>query len=228
MSIYGNPVMLGESGGGGGGVTILSGTDTPSAAQGSNGHLYLKYISSGTTITNIRMVIHAVRNSGSDTQVAEVQLYDANGDAISWGAGTGTSNGTVFTVDQTADKAFDNITTDKWYTDSRPSLQAPIWIDFAPNTPIPANSVKGWGWYTANDSNNRDPKTFDLLLSFDGGNTYVLIDSAIDASITTNRNELAYTKTFNIVDGAIIATYAKVSGAWQDLIGTDINDITLG
>ena len=42
MSIYGNPVMLG-GGGGGGSTNVLSGTTAPTAAQGSNGAVYLKY-----------------------------------------------------------------------------------------------------------------------------------------------------------------------------------------
>ena len=47
MSIYGNPVMLGGSGGGGE-TNILIGTSVPSAGQGNNGQIYFNYTNIGS------------------------------------------------------------------------------------------------------------------------------------------------------------------------------------
>lgn len=213
---------------GGGSTNILSGSADPTSAQGSNGNIYLKYFLAGENITNVRMVIYGVRTAGSDTQVSEVQLLDSNDNVILWGNGTATSNGNVYSSSQTPEKAFDNITNDKWYTNSKPSESVPIWIDFEPDTPIATNTIYSWQWWTGDDSSGRDPVTFDLQLSFDGGNTYIIVDHVDSANIPTSRNALAYTNEVLIESGAITNTYCKVNGIWQLLIGTNINDVNLG
>lgn len=212
---------------GGGSTNILSGSDDPTLAQGSDGDIYLKYLQSGANITNVRMVIYDARTSGGDTQISEVQLLDSNDNVILWGSGTATSNG-VMTQSEPPSNVFDNLTNDKWYTSSKPDARYPIWIDFEPDVPISTSTVNGWQWWTANDSFGRDPVTFDLQLSFDGGNKYFIVDHAENASITVNRNAIAYTNGLVVENGIIIDTYCKVNGVWQPLIGTNISDVNLG
>lgn len=216
------------SGGGGGGSTnILSGTDAPTASVGSDGAIFLQH---SALITNVRMVIYGVRSSGGDTQVTEVELLDENDNVIVWGSGTATSNGNVYTSSQQADKAFDGITNNKWYTNSKPSASVPIWIDFEFEEPILLDIVKKWRWYTGGDSPNRDPVTFDLQVKRYGADHYTIIDSAENESITSNRNAVAYTKavTASTEGDEISNAYLKVNGAWQYLIGSDIDDVNTG
>lgn len=209
-----------------GGYTILFGTDVPTAEYGEDGNIYLRYIGENLLITNIRMVIYAVRSYNSDTQIAEIQLLDGNGVIIDWDEGEATSNGAVYTQTQTPIKAFDNITNDKWYTNTIPSLDDPVWIDFAPSVPIPLDEVSAWQWWTGGDSIGRDPITFELMLSFDGGANFFRADYIENASITTNRNSLAYTHAISAPNpGEILFAYCKVDGSWQNLIGTNINDV---
>ena len=48
-----------------------------------------------------------------------------------------------------------------------------------------------WQWFTANDSPERDPVSFELLGSVDG-TEFTALDSALSATITETRNALAY------------------------------------
>lgn len=211
----------------GGSTNILSGTDAPTANIGSDGDVYLQH---SNLVTNVRMVIYETRTTTSDTQVAEVALFDANDNAIAWGNGSASSNGNVYTSSQTADKAFNGITNDKWYTNSKPDPSNPIWIDFEFDTPQDLSSVAKWGWYTGGDSTGRDPVTFAFMAKMYGTNDYVVLDSAEDEIITTSRDTLAYTKavSFPSSNDIISSAYLKVSGAWQNLIGSDIDDVDTG
>ena len=212
--------------GGSGGISILSGTSIPSDNVGIDGQIYLQYES---LFSNIRMVIYGVRSSGGDTQVAEVELLDEDDNVIAWGNGVATSNGNVYSSAQQAEKAFDGITTDKWYTNSKPSASSPIWIDFEFNAPLSLKSVKKWRWYTGGDSTGRDPVTFDFQIKPYGSVSYITIDSAENEIITNNRNAIAYTKAITIPDGDLINTaYLKVNGVWQNLILSDISDVNTG
>ena len=95
-------------------------------------------------------------------------------------------------------------------------------IHFELGTAVDLYNYPNWNWYTANDADGRDPISFALYGSEDG-NTWVLLDSASDASITNDRKVLAYTGDIDI--GNITAEtkkkYVKISGAWvEDTIGT--------
>lgn len=63
----------------------------------------------------------------------------------------------------------------------------------------------------------------DFIPAKDQSDVVCLYDTIAHEYKYPNSGTLEY-----IEEGAITATYAKVNGAWQDLIGTDIDDINLG
>ena len=224
MSIFGNPVMLGGGGGGGGSANVLSGTTEPTAAQGYNGAMYLRHISPIANVSYIKMTIFATRNSGMGMQLSLVQLLDGEDTVVPWPSGTTvTSNAPSYASGETPQNLLSNTDTE-YYTSTNPTVSNPSEIVFDLGTTLDFNK---WRWYTANDTTERDPASFALGVSSDGESFITIDNQAITP--TTNRRTIAYTSAVVVSQGAPITdTYAKVNGVWQNLIGTDINDIDLG
>lgn len=88
------------------------------------------------------------------------------------------------------DKLIDNSTDTKLcYLDSNYSVTNII-INFG-STPLDIDVYTKWQWYTANDSYERDPISFEFYISEDGI-TYYLVSEEVDYDVTTDRYSLAY------------------------------------
>ena len=286
MSIYGNPVMLGGSGGGGGGSTnVLSGASVPTAAQGSNGAMYLKYFQAPSAIPASATLLEYIQNtagqyvntgySGNDdsryvidftlssaqtadwptpfggrpnvanvTNAQNIHLarneknYD--GQAVGWGilatnviAGVGATamvgkrtqiileaGNLEITIDGTH---YQGTFTPGTVTNSTPIGIFTMLVNDSPQSfgnmnamrlhsfKIYENDVLQRDFYPVLDSNGV-PCLYDIVT----GNYYY------------NQGSGNFTAGPVVNEGIITDTYAKVNGAWQDLIGTDIDDINLG
>lgn len=213
---------------GGGSTNVLSGTSAPTSEQGSNGMIYLKYFGAITSaITDIRMIITSDFGGSFGVQLSEITLLDSNDSAIVYPSGTtATAN---FPNYDTTTPAFviDGSTSTKWLSNGHPSTENPLIITIHLGTPLPVSNINGWAWYSGSDTPARDPRTFVIELSTNNGGTWSQVDAGELNAPAPNRSALAYTANLEIALEAIDATYAKVNGAWQPLIGTDINDINL-
>ena len=67
--------------------------------------------------------------------------------------------------------------------------RARVWIQFKFAEPT---KLSGYRWYTANDSDDRDPRAWRLLGSDDGDN-WVVVDKVEDFEATSDRKKLAFT-----------------------------------
>lgn len=203
MSIYGNPVLLG--GGGGGSANILSGTYNPSPAAGRNGSIFLQY--------------YTLEDSGEGWFAKPGYICASAGDM-------GTINGRHY-----------------YKTDSNPAI-----VIFCKNgdymQPHLASTIASACSYRADSGG---PWNYDHTYTIDGTvwyffsgyhgflNPTVVTDYPVVTSETFDFDTQANAERFLEIAGVstvqqslIKSAYAKVSGAWQDLIGTDIDDIVLG
>lgn len=212
MSVWGNPVQLG----GGGGVRVLSGEGVPTAAQGDNGQIYLKY---GATLYSIQGLV----TSESALSVA-VSANSSWSGYEPW-------------------KAFS--TSGGWIGNGG----NPHWLQVATQTNVTIKTIS----FLANDSSrahaisrvgySEDGTTFtnaplsSSTMVINQGNT-VLSQGAtgkyfriyFDGSYGVSYYPMME-KVKIMAEGQgseIYEAYAKVSGAWQSLIGSDIGDIDLG
>ena len=67
-----------------------------------------------------------------------------------------------------------------------------IKIDFG-SKPLDIDTYVKWQWCTANDTEGRDPVSFQFEISSDGGKTFELVSSEQDFNTTTTRKVAAYT-----------------------------------
>lgn len=256
-----SPVTVAVPGGGGGSTNVLSGTSDPSASQGRNGAMYLKYIAVPSEYTRLEY-IQSDGNQYIDTQytptaltsvelklnpqnVQESAILGANWamngfflmfyqSKFRWHSGSSADSGTVaVNTDYVVEVSNTSLTVDDatYGVSSGSVIQQPIRLF---STTIAggsgASNTKGrYKLYYCNIYENgvlvmsllpAKRKSDDEIGLYDsvGGNFYINGGSG------------------NFVAGAEIATsekpitsaYAKVNGAWQDLIGTDISDIDLG
>lgn len=270
MSIYGNPVMLGGSGGGGGGgsTNVLFGTTTPTAAQGNNGAMYLKY----STLPSGYSSVEYIEASGSQyidtgvigTGATEIEFdisivssvsawrvlmgaYTANVKnsfgvflngltTISYQRGNNVyqdqsysitiGNRYVFRTDK--EKLYINDV--NTHTLSGYAVTTPVNLylsavnangtasDFAP--PHKLYGAKIWEAGDLIRCFSPCVRTADNIPGL-----YDMVNGQFYHSGGSNEYSAGSPTT---AESPVVAAYAKVSGAWQDLIGTDINDIDLG
>lgn len=203
MSVWGNPVMLG---GGGGGATILSGTSAPTAAQGSNGDIYLLC---GTSLAQFGVF----RQSSMSIicSVSEIVFDYLGGENIGGQA--------YMQIDLTNVDSISYRMTSGHHTYN--NYQTPRFSPFA----ILENSISPANSFVANSMVNYETRitSNDTVLSYTfdtsemTGNYWLVFCSyGCDATV----DEV-------VVDGdnVITAAYVKVNGAWQDLIESDISDV---
>lgn len=236
MSIYGNPVMMGGSGGGGGGSTnILSGTQSPTSSQGTNGVIYLKY--------------------GSILEVDSfTKLYSTS---IPFGTNGSSVAARLAINDETSHR---NLQAGGWnasgmaYYDSENQIGAYAGYSFG--GPLSLSKVKLWlGRYSGQnatlyatvqylDSNDawHDVETLSISpsISYPSCIFEVGLDPSVpmygvrwihkDSPNKSGGNNITFAgmTVYGNTNGAITNAFAKVEGSWQDLIGTDIDDIDLG
>ena len=198
------------SGGGGDGLPILNGKADPTASQGTNGQLYFKYGENGVDLSTFTF-----RNTGGVTcassKYALVYTYNSG---TSIGAESRLQmdltnvNELKFTLSK-FHKTYDNNRTIKVYIENTLD-PASNWISSSSLTP------------DAEISTNDTTNTYTVDVSSYTGNYWVVITSH---GVSGEFRDL-------IVDGNVVEKYvmeskAKINDAWQDLILSDIDDITL-
>lgn len=212
-----SPIIVSVSGGGGS-LNILSGRDEPTDAQGNNGAIYLKY---GPRLYSIQDL---VSSEGALSIAVSANSYWSGYEP--W-------------------KAFTTASNTGWIGNGG----NPHWLQVVTQTDVTIKTIS----FYANDSSRAH--AISRVGYSEDGTTFT--DAPLSSSTMVNRNGKAVLsqgatgKYFRIYfDGSYVsysypmmekvkimaegqgfvvdATYAKVNGAWQSLIGTDINDINLG
>lgn len=164
-----------------------------------------------------RMRINAVR-SGGEMQMSEIRLMDESGNFYQFPAGTTVS--TTLEVSVAAESPanlIDGLVTTKYFCSSF-AAGGTITIDLGDGQGADLLTWTKWQWYTANDVPNRDPVSFDFEASHNGSD-WVTLDSVTDASITQDREALAYAGDLDIIrpvelpEGYTQVEYIQSSGA---------------
>lgn len=142
----------------------------------------------------IRLIVNALRNNTTVFQVSEIKILSKTGSVIMWPAGTVvTSTMKEISEKESPAKLIDGNVETK-FCSGQFTAGAKINIDLGDNV-LDLDQYTAWQWFTANDSPERDPVSFELQGSVDGSD-FLTLDSVTNASITTTRNILAYTGKF--------------------------------
>lgn len=142
-----------------------------------------------------KMHISDVRAHESMMQFSDIRFVDESGNFFQY------ANDAECTCDdgqghtpwyghESPEKLIDNSTDTKLcYLDTNYSVPSII-INFG-STPLDIDVYTKWQWYTANDSYERDPVSFEFYISEDGI-TYNLVSEEVNYDVTTDRRSLAY------------------------------------
>lgn len=169
-------------------------------------------------IRYLRIVVNALRGSTTVFQVSEIKILSKTGESMPWPAGTVvTSTMDEISEAESPKKLIDGSVETK-FCSAHFSSGAQINIDLKSNT-LDRREYTSWQWFTANDSPERDPVSFELLGSVDG-TEFITLDSASSVTITETRNALAYSGSF--VAGPNDAIYVKINGIWKQIDGIKI------
>ena len=142
----------------------------------------------------IRLIVNALRNNTTVFQVSEIKILSKAGSVMVWPAGTVvTSTMKEISEKESPAKLIDGNVETK-FCSGQFTAGSKINIDLGGNV-LDLDQYTAWQWFTANDSPERDPVSFELQGSVDGSD-FLTLDSATNASITTTRNTLAYTGKF--------------------------------
>ena len=198
------------------------GTSDPSSSTGDNHDVYYKTTLVPTPVTHdyikLKLTITADRNTDGYTQLSMVNLIKSDDTLYSWSGSSVTANVAYPNTEHPNNLIDGNVLT-KFCGYGGTSLATnPVILTFNLGTPISPSLLKQWKWYTANDSNGRDPITFTLSGSPDGS-TWEDLDAAVGATITTNRNALAYTGTISVEPSDVLTIrnrYVKIDGEWVE------------
>jgi len=116
-------------------------------------------------------------------------------------------------------KLYDNNLSTKWVN----SAWATTYVDFDLGS---ISNVQGYRWFTASDYQDRDPKSWTVSINAGGG--WVTYDSVTNATVTTNRQALAYSfrsSSHLAVSGTVLAP--KLAFSATDFSGlADRTDVT--
>lgn len=146
----------------------------------------------------IRLIVNALRNNTTVFQVSEIKILSKTGSVMVWPAGTVvTSTMKEISEKESPAKLIDGNVETK-FCSGQFTAGAKINIDLGDNV-LDLDQYTAWQWFTANDSPERDPVSFELQGSADGSDFFTL-DSVTNASITTTRNILAYTGNFQKIE----------------------------
>lgn len=252
-------------GGGGGGITILSGTDAPTAAQGDNGQIYLKYLdvtlpAEYSELEYLEFVNRAYINTGviPNNHSVEIKVDDVSYVNDKHWFGTNPSNPGGFMHFTTYNnKYYWGYTGTEGNGGSWSSGMHLLKYNYGDNNQIILDgTVIGSGFSastaalnigrrgTAANAANLRVYYFILTNKAVGAIERYYIPAArisdgvaglydvITQQFYTNAGSGTFIQGQVIQPAArdlfVLGAYAKVGGAWQSLIGTDINDIDLG
>ena len=159
----------------------------------------------------LKFVIRQIRGNNGATQLSVFNLYDDNGNALSWTGATATATVAGFSGEG-AQNILDGQTSTKYCAQYTSGMS--ITID-AGSSGIDLSIYKTYKWYTANDEPARDPITWGIYASNNGTN-WVTVAEVTNATIPTERYALAYT-------GSLTAKYYLIeSGGDYYTIASDV------
>ena len=144
-----------------------------------------------------RFCVDSTRDPTDCMQLSEFELLDAAGKVIpskKFKFGFAEGDDDDFGDGETPECAVDGKLDTKWLDfraeqDADAERRAAVWIQFTFANPT---KISGYRWYTANDDEDRDPRSWRLLGSNDGVN-WVVVDKVEDFEATSDRKTLAYT-----------------------------------
>ena len=257
MPIIGDTISFG---GGSGSKNILSGTENPTAAQGVNGDIYIKYLASrsadipagATALSYIELTGSQYINTGIPGNTADLRVelcYQPT-----WGH---TSSSTVFGADWSASGYFLMLYNEKWrfhthgvvtddgtastsdfttlYTSSSEfRVNETVYSISGSGTDSSSNILLGYLYYQGGNYGygkvqymkmwSGETLIRDFVPVLDTNRVACLYD-AVSGNYFYNQGTGNFTSA---IAGVITAANLKVSGAWQNLIGSNINDVNLG
>lgn len=193
---------------GGGGVTILSGTSEPTSAQGNNGQIYLKYSIVGENLTEFTNAVQSDMSIIKSLEKVEITYRGGqNIGAEVYKQIDLTDIDEIKITIYCGNNAYNNDFTNRHprlvITTSNPSQY--------PTSPA-----------VAEVSTKNTSQDFTIDVSSYTGTYYVIF--------TSNGCDAIFSEF--IIDGdssnLVIESKLKVNGNWQNLIGSDFNDVNLG
>lgn len=206
-----NDVWVNASGGGG--TATFSGTSEPTSAIGNNGDLYFQY---KEVYRYIKMSITANRDSEyNQCQLSGIRFEDSQGNYFSFADATATCNQSTTVSQGPANVIDNNVNTKLNMTDNSPSVSSPDDIIVSILKGIDLSVYNTWSWWTADDTNQRDPISWKLYVSNDQS-TWELLDEQTNYAVTTTRKVVAYSNELGDVGGEPVITnkYVKIMGEW--------------
>lgn len=143
-----------------------------------------------TNYLYVRWYISAVRTSWQWIQMSEFELYDNSWNKVSRPSWTTVeTSATSYPTNEWPNNIIDWTTSTKHYCQNQ---FIPLTLTFTLWSKLDFKNIKQYKWYTANDSYQRDPITWTLAVSNDKVN-WKTVSTVTNASITSNRNTLAWT-----------------------------------
>ena len=152
-----------------------------------------------------RFYVDGVKENNTCMQFSEIQLFDENGvviapDRFEISYDPKEHGSPNFPSKESPEKAVDGDVNTKWLdwragTDKAIEPRRAVWLQLKMKDSQNPQRLSGYKWYTANDSQARDPASWRLLASNDGENWQTL-DVATAIKVTSNRKVLAYQKFF--------------------------------
>ena len=148
---------------------------------------------------NYRFCVDRTKSPSDSTQLSEFELLDTDGKVIPSGKfelGFDSRGGDGnFGEGEKPECAVDGKLDTKWLDfrageGGNAARRTAVWIEFKFTEPI---KLSGYRWYTANDDEDRDPRSWRFLGSNDGV-YWVIIDKVDDFDATPKRKKLAFTK----------------------------------
>ena len=146
----------------------------------------------------LRIIVNALRGNTTVFQVSEIKIISKTGESMPWPAETLVTSTMKETGEAESPKELIDGSVETKFCSVHFSPGAQINIDLKSNI-LDRKEYTNWQWFTANDSPERDPVSFELQGSADGSDFFTL-DSVTNASITTTRNILAYTGNFQKIE----------------------------
>ena len=192
--------------------TIFGATDP--TTEGVNGNTFIKTHGLAGNPKYLRLCITKNRGNDGTTQLSEVKFKDSSDNYFDWTGttvtcNTGTAEGPMNLIDG-------NTGTKACALNLVPSESTPLMFTFALASTIDLSTYSEYEWYTANDFNSRDPVSWYWQVSEDG--TYwVNIGGVEDATITTDRNTLAYEDEIDLTEteyGLTGERFYKTNDTW--------------
>lgn len=146
----------------------------------------------------LRIIVNTLRGNTTVFQVSEIKILLKTGESMPWPAETLVTSTMKETSEAESPKKLIDGSVETKFCSVHFSPGAQINIDLKSNI-LDRKEYTSWQWFTANDSPERDPVSFELQGSVDGSD-FLTLDSVTNASITTTRNILAYTGNFQKIE----------------------------